>query len=180
VNPGGPGSARRSLKARALQWLAQREHSRGEMRRKLLPHARALAALGEAGEAQDAAGDVPAQVDALLDWLEANRYLSEQRFAESRVHARAARYGNLRIRQELAQHQVTLSAAAEQGLKDSELARAREVWARKFAVVGQTAAERAKQARFLTGRGFSAEVVRRVLRGGGGGPSDEEADAAIA
>ena len=36
-----------SLKARALQWLAQREHSRGELRRKLLPHARALAALGE-------------------------------------------------------------------------------------------------------------------------------------
>ena len=179
MNPGGPGPTRRSLKARALQWLAQREHSRGELRRKLLPHARALAALGEAGDGSESevGPDVPAQVDALLDWLEANRYLSEQRFVESRVHARAARYGNLRIRQELAQHQVTLSPVTEQGLKDSELARAREVWARKFSAVGQTAAERAKQARFLTGRGFSAEVVRRVLREGGAAGDEGTGDA---
>ena len=174
MNPGSPGSARRSLKARALQCLAQREHSRSELRRKLLRHAQA-----------DPSGDetactTPTCVDALLDWLEAHRYLSEERFVESRVHARESRFGNLRIRQELAQHQLTLSPTAEQGLKDSEFARARDVWSRRFAGGGTTPAERAKQARFLIGRGFSAEVVRRVLRDAGNTPADDTADTAQA
>jgi regulatory protein len=158
VKPVGPPSRSRSLKARALQWLAQREHSRGELQRKLLPLAQA-----------EAARDLPpaARVEALLDWLEANRYLSQQRFAESRAHARAARYGNLRIRQELAQHGVALSEPAARELQGSELERARAVWSRKFAQTGSAAADvaaRAKQARFMAGRGFSADVVRRVLR----------------
>lgn len=164
----------RSLKGRALQWLAQREHSRGELRRKLLPHARALAALGGA-EGGEGAG-VSAQVEALLDWLEANRYLSEQRFVEARVDARAARYGNLRIRQELAQHGVTLDAEAATALAHSEFDRAREVWTRKFGAAAPDAAGRARQARFLTARGFSAEVVQQVLRGAGRRGADDTAD----
>ncbi len=161
----------RSLKGRALQWLAQREHSRAEMQRKLLPHARALAAQG-AAEAPEP-GDATARVTEVLDWLEANQYLSEQRFAESRIHVRAARHGNLRIQQELAQHGITLDAEAAQALKSSEFERAREVWARKFGVPADDAAGRARQARFLTSRGFSAETVRRVLRQGGT-PLDED------
>ena len=161
-------AAPRSLKARALQWLAQREHSRSELRRKLVRHAQKV---GNGDDGPDAAG-----VDALLDWLEAHRYLSQERFAESRMHARAARYGNLRIRQELAHHQVALSPAAEQGLKDSELARARSVWARRFDAAATTPNERARQARFLTGRGFSAEVVRRVLREAATMPSGDDSE----
>jgi regulatory protein len=155
---------RRSLKARALQWLAQREQSRSELRRKLLPHAVAEAeALVEAGAPP--AGLAPAErVEALLDWLEAHRYLSGERFAESRVHARSSRFGNLRIRQELQQHQVALSAEAAHALEASELQRARAVLERKFAAPPATLAERAKQARFLAGRGFSAEVIARALR----------------
>lgn len=155
-------AAPRSLKARALQWLAQREHSRGEMQRKLLPHARALAAQGEA-DAGDTA-DPMVRVVEVLDWLEANRYLSQQRFVESRIHVRAARHGNLRIQQELAQHGIALDAEASQSLKASEIDRAREVWSRKFDAPAADAAGRARQARFLTGRGFSAETVRCVLR----------------
>jgi regulatory protein len=154
----------RSLKGRALQWLAQREQSRAELRRKLLPFAVAES------EAADQAGAPPLElapserIEALLDWLEAHHYLSQQRFAESRVHARAPRFGNLRIRQELKQHQVALSAEAAQALKESELQRARAVLERKFAAPPATLAERAKQARFLAGRGFSAEVIARALR----------------
>ena len=103
-------------------------------------------------------------VDAVLDWLEANRYLSPERFAESRVNARAPRFGNLRIHHELKQHAVTLSPEAALELKDSELARACAVRERKFKVAPQTAAERAKQGRFLMGRGFSPDVIRRALR----------------
>ncbi len=170
MSPGRPG-ARLSLKARALQWLAQREHSRSELRRKLLRQ-RSAGDDAEADRAVDAG-----TVDALLDWLEAHRYLSQERFVESRVHARAARYGNLRIRQELALHAVELTPAAEQGLKDSEYGRALAVWARRYGAPAANLAERARQARFLAARGFSAEIVQRVLRAHGSGAADDERDA---
>jgi len=150
----------RSLQARALQCLAQREHSRAELRRKLLAHASAQDASAE----DEPTDDVVAQVDAVLDWLELHQYLSQQRFVESRVRVRAARFGNLRIRQELAQHDVVLSLEAERSLAESELERARAVWARKFTAPPSSASERAKQVRFLAGRGFSAEVIHRLLR----------------
>lgn len=174
--PGSRGP--RSLKARAMQWLAQREHSRAEMQRKLLPHARALVAQAQAGASPESVeapppSEVMARVSEVLDWLEANRYLSEQRFAESRIQARAARHGNLRIRQELAQHGIALDAEAAQALQASEFDRAREVWSRKFAAPATDAAARARQARFLSSRGFSPETVRRVLRAAGA-PADDD------
>lgn len=156
----------RSLKARALQSLAQREQSRLELGRKLLPHAQAE----EAAADESGAGDAPmraralARVEAVLDWLTVHDYLSQERFVESRVHARASRFGNLRIRQELKQHAVALLPGAAQALKDSELDRARNVRARKFPQPPSGAAEQARQMRFLMGRGFSPEVIRRVLR----------------
>ena len=143
----------RSLKARALQLLAQREQSRVELRRKLL-----------AAAEPDEAADLGARVEVLLDWLDAQGYLSPERFAEARVHARAARHGNRRILHELQQHQVKLTPEAAQALEASEMDRARAVWQRKFQAAPPDAAERAKQARFLIGRGFSAEVVHRLLR----------------
>jgi len=154
----------RSLKGRALQWLAQREHSRNELRRKLLPHA--VAEADAAAEVGGASAELSpgARVDALLDWLEAHEYLSHERFVESRVHARASRFGNLHIRQELKQHQVALSPDVAQALKDSELERARAALERKFPEPPASPAERAKQARFLAGRGFSPEVIARALR----------------
>ena len=180
--------AQRSLKARALQLLAQREHSRAELRRKLLVHARVemppeqgagrdampLGAAGadtaqavDAGPSTSSHVDPAAQVETVLDWLEAHNYLSQERFVESRVHARAARFGNLRIRQELAQHALTLSPQAAQVLKDSEFERARAVWARKYSTAPDGLAEHARQARFLASRGFSADVIRQLLRGAG-------------
>ena len=180
----------RSLKGRALQLLAQREQSRIELRRKLLVHA--LAEDAEVQTESDGADDGNAaspldnvlaldvdvdvaavatappaalvRVDAVLDWLEANRFLSSERFAESRVNARAPRFGNLRIHHELKQHAVVLTPEAALSLKDSELARACAVRERKFKTAPQTAAERAKQGRFLMARGFSPETIRRALR----------------
>jgi len=159
-----------SLRARALQWLSQREHSRLELRRKLLRAARQrdTKAVAEGGEPAPPGPEV----DALLDWLAANRYLSEARFVESRVHARSTRFGNRRIVQELAQHGAELDAGTAEQLKATELGRARAVWQRKFgAAPAADAAGRAKQMRFLAGRGFSAEVIRRVIRG-----ADEHGD----
>jgi regulatory protein len=167
-----------SLKARALQLLAQREHSRAELRRKLLVHANpAPPRLARSDAPLEPAGSVTfvrrlaptpemqAEVDALLDWLAENQHLSEARFVEGRVRTRAARLGNLRIRQELVRHGLQLGPEEEQALKDSEFARARQVWARKFDAPAEDAAGRARQMRFLAGRGFSSDVIRRLLRG---------------
>jgi len=109
-----------------------------------------------------------AAVEAVLDWLQARHHLSDERFTESRVHARAARHGNLRIHQELARHGVSLSDEAARALKASEFDRARDVWRRKFGKLPADAVNRARQMRFLAGRGFSPEVICRVVRGGGG------------
>ena len=159
-------SQTRSLRARALQWLAQREQSRVELRRKLLRQARAdLANAGEPDDASDAREEgVTEQVEAALDWLESNGYLSAERFVESRVNARAGRYGNLRIRQELQQHELGLSGELAQTLGASEADRARTVRARRFSEPPRDAADRARQARFLIGRGFSSDAVRAALR----------------
>ena len=149
----------RSLKARALQLLAQRDQSRQELRRKLLTHARRAEASGEDGD-----GAPVAEVEALLDWLVARRFLCDERFVESRVHAREARFGNLRIRAELARHAVALSPEMQRTLAESEIERARAVRARRFAEPPSGAAECAAQARFLAGRGFSPDVVRLLFR----------------
>jgi regulatory protein len=159
--------APRSLKSRALQLLAQRDQSRVELRRKLLRHLRAA----DVARDDDAPRDGEPEVEALLDWLEANHFLSDARFVESRVHAREARFGNLRIRSELAQHGVSPSDETAQALAESELARAAAVRERRFAALPSDAAERAAQCRFLSGRGFSPEVVHRLMRRLRDGPS---------
>jgi regulatory protein len=140
-----------SLKARALKYLSTREHSRLELARKLSRYA-------EEGD----------DVEALLDFLEKNNWLSQERFAESLVHRRAGRYGNARVLAELQQHGVNGEAFDElkSELKESETARAREVWRRKFGTVPQDAEERSKQMRFLMQRGFSQSAVRAALKGG--------------
>jgi len=182
-----------SLKVRALQWLAQREHSRSELRDKLLhllqrghrgaerpDDAVAAGAAGAGGREPQAleaqALDSQVEVDALLDWLEQHGHLSDARFTESRVHARAARYGNRRIQQELRQHGVALEANAQQALVGSEFSRACAVWQRKYGAPADDAAGRLRQMRFLASRGFSIGVVQRVLKHGGSAAVDASAE----
>lgn len=176
----------RSLKSRALQLLAQRDQSRVELRRKLLGRVadaartrgsdiesaetsevgstRSATAAGELDHPLAPRVDTATEVDAVLDWLEAHRFLSAERFAESRINARSPRFGNLRIRAELARHAVEIPAEADQALLESELPRARSVRSRKFAAAPASPAEHARQFRFLSMRGFSSAVIRQVLR----------------
>jgi regulatory protein len=141
-----------SLKARALRYLAAREHSRIELSRKLARYAQ---------EGED--------IGAVLDSLEAAQFLSQQRFGESLLHRRMARFGNARILAELKQHQLEpeLMADLRSQLQQDELERARQVWQARFGKSGkpgETPAERAKQIRFLAQRGFSGQIIGRVLR----------------
>ena len=139
-----------SLKARALKLLSMREHTRLELERKLAAHAESAEQLAEA-----------------LDALQARGFINEARVVESVVHRRAARLGASRVRQELQAKGVAEGAISEavQELRSTELARAREVWGKKFGQAPADAKERARQVRFLMARGFAAEVVRRVVNG---------------
>jgi regulatory protein len=139
-----------SLKARALRYLSARDYSKKELASKLLRFV--------------VEGDDP---DALLDWLEEQGFLSDARFAEALVRRRMSRYGNGRIRQELRNHQVTEAVPGDvmQALIDNEVARAYEVWERKFGILPGEARERARQMRFLQQRGFSSDTIRKVMTG---------------
>lgn len=137
------------LKARALRLLARREHSRAELARKLRPRAESAEAL-----------------ERLLDELVARRQLSDERYAEERTHWLSRKYGAARIRRDLLSKGVSAEAAARLSGASGEddLARARAILARKYRVPATSREERAKRARFLQARGFSFDVIRRLLR----------------
>lgn len=160
ASPDGDGPSRRgsgarpgagsgpSLKARAVAYLSRREHSRQELRRKL-----------------SAWCDDPAAIEAVLDELAREHWQSDQRYAQAYAHRAAARQGAQRI----------LGALRQQGLADDELTglrdslrateadRARAVWQRKFGQPPADPREYARQYRFMAGRGFSADCIRRLL-----------------
>ncbi|MDP2819852.1 MAG: recombination regulator RecX [Polaromonas sp.] len=156
MNPGQPAAPGfgLSLNGRALRYLAQREHSRAELQRKLAAHA-----------------ESPEQLAQVLNELQAKDFISEARVVESVINRRAGRFGAARIRHELQGKGLTPEAVAEavSGLKASEVERAREVWRKKFGEPAADAAARGKQMRFLAARGFGSEAIRRVVS-----PSEDE------
>lgn len=137
-----------SLKARAIGYLSRREHSRVELQRKLLPYA-----------------EEPALLEVLLNDLERENWLSNQRFAQSLVNRRAERHGAQRIVQELRQHGLSDDAVSHIGehLRQTEFVRAQAVWNKKFDQLPADAKEYARQFRFLGSRGFAPEAIRRIL-----------------
>jgi regulatory protein len=167
-----------NLRGRALMWLAQREHTRQELAQKLRRWVKALETRTSLGAQSDMSGPAldAGGIESLLDKLQADGHLSDQRFVESRVHARSARFGNRRIEQELRRHGAVLDDPGRAELRASEAERARQVWATKYGRPAMDAAERLRQMRFLAGRGFSAEVIRRVVAAGDGEDNLTEVD----
>ncbi len=157
-----------------MGWLAQREHSRDELRRKLLRVAlQPPAGDDEAVTVESHEQDAAAAVERLLGLLQAKGLLSDERFIESRVRVRSPALGTRRIQMELARHGLKLPAQPLQQLRDSELERASQLWQRRFGLPAQDLRERARQMRFLAGRGFSGEVIRQVLAFGSA-PQDDD------
>ena len=140
-----------SLKGRALRLLSGREYSRTELERKLQPFEEEPGSLGKA-----------------LDELQAKGFISEQRVVESVLNRRAAKLGVQRIRQELQTKGLDPQAVSDAvtELRSTELARAQQVWRKKFGQPPADAVERAKQMRFLASRGFGGDTIRRVVSGG--------------
>lgn len=177
-----------SLRERALRILVRREYSRLELRRRLLEHA--------ASEEE---------LDALLDTLEQKKQLSDQRYAESRARVLGRKYSSARIGHELRRQGVGDAdmVQAMQDARAADLQRARTIWQRKFGSrpsfglndddsnsasndassdassdgTNNTAAERARQIRFLQSRGFSFDIIRQVIAGSADFDADANSDA---
>ncbi|MDR1164115.1 MAG: recombination regulator RecX [Candidatus Accumulibacter sp.] len=141
--------AKTSLRERALRLLSLREHSRGELFRKLSPHA-----------------ETPEALAGLLDDLSARNLLSDARYAHSRAEKQSARYGNRAVALELRARGIDGELVAETlAALGDEAPRARSILCRKFGDSPPSdIEERVKRARFLTRRGFSGETVRKAMR----------------
>ena len=138
-----------SLKGRALRLLSQREHSRSELERKLAAYEQA-----------------PGELAQVLNDLQARDFINEGRVIDSVMHRRSGKLGATRIKQELASKGLSGEAVTE-ALGETEYSRALEVWRKKFDRPTTDPNDRAKQMRFLLTRGFSADVVRKIVQGAG-------------
>ncbi|MFI8981260.1 recombination regulator RecX [Ectopseudomonas khazarica] len=141
-----------AVRRAAMDLLARREHGRVELTRKLRKR----------GAPQEL-------IEAALQRLSEEGLLSEARYLESFVAYRArAGYGPQRIREELGQRGLE-RGDIDQALRESAIdwfESLRETWQRKFAGQLPTdARERARQGRFLAYRGYSLDMIGRLLRG---------------
>ena len=116
-----------------------------ELDRKLAPHAGSSEAL-----------------NALFLELKTKNQLSEARFAEGRARTMARKYGAARIRQDLKSKGVS-EDLIESVSTEGELERARAILERKYRTHATTREERAKRMRFLQSRGFSSEIIFKLL-----------------
>jgi len=139
-----------SLKARAVAILSRREHSRIELARKLAAHA----------DPED-----PTQLERVLDELQRDNWLSNERFAQNLVHRRASRKGTALVLQELRQHGLSDEQLGDirQQLQSTEVQRATEVWQKKFGRAPVDAKDYARQFRFMASRGFSPQCLRQII-----------------
>ena len=134
----------------AMRWLARRDYARQEMARRL-----------------ESRGLMSERVASVLDQLERDNLLSDERFAEAFVRSRISRgQGPFRIRNEMRERGVSdelISIAMEEQEQDW-VALAAEAKRKRFGA-GRPAdiRERARQTRFLNYRGFEAEQIRRAL-----------------
>ncbi len=146
------------VRAKAMDLLARREHSRHELTAKL-----------------NRRGYDEAVITAVLDELVEHDWLSDWRYAEAYLWMRSAKgYGPLRIRNELSERGVAseLVAAAFAQTELDWFEHARQVRKRKFGTYALSVSPeadktddraeyktRAKQSRFLQYRGFDYEQI---------------------
>ena len=181
-----------TLKAKALQLRAMRDYSRAEMEGKLQQwlrtrtakdadpaaaknadamHAAETGAISLPGITEYSAAlmeQQQGQIDTVLDELQAKGLLSDQRAAEALLHRKSGQFGAVRLRYELQRKGINQSMAEDllQDIAVSEAQRAYALWQKKFGVRPVTPAERARQMRFLAGRGFLSDVIHRIMRQG--------------
>lgn len=140
------------IRRAALDLLARREHSARELREKL----------------RQKFGTAPL-LDEELDRLQAEGLLSDERFAEAFVRMHRGRgHGPVRILHELSLRGIdaSLAEAAVDPRGDEWIELARRWRERRFGEsIPASRSDWQKQARHLQARGFTAEQVRKAMKG---------------
>lgn len=150
----------KALRKKAMDLLARREHSVGELQRKLHAHVdgRAKAQNLDAGVIND-----------VLVQLQNEGLLSDERFTEAFVRYRSNNgYGPQRIQAELRERGVSEKIAATYlDVGDPQwFERALSVRNKRFGADNpKDFKERARQVRFLQYRGFTTDQARQALEG---------------
>lgn len=139
--------------SRAVSLLSRRDHGRVELGRKLARHL-------EPDQTKD-------DTERVLDRLQRDNLLSDARYAAGVVRQRSARYGDRRLINDLRERGVGAveAEAAMATIAGTEAQRALDAWSRRFDALPTDAVERGRQGRYLQNRGFSMDVIVRVLAG---------------
>ena len=140
---------RPSLKARAIGFLARREYARAELRERLL-----------------ATGAEREEVDALLDSLAEEGYLSDVRYANALVRQKSGGYSRRAIAHTLKSKGVAgeTAAGALAEAEPDDYATMVALWQRRFGTAPANDREKARQVRFLQSRGFGLSAIFKLLR----------------
>ncbi len=148
------------LRNKAMDLLARREHAVAELRRKLQAHVEGR------GKARNLDADA---IDEVLARLQDEGLLSDERFTEAFVRYRSnGGHGPQRIQAELRERGVSEKIAAIYLDFDDPrwLERATRARSKRFGEgKPKDFKQRARQARFLQYRGFTADQVRQALDG---------------
>ena len=135
-----------------MDLLSRREHSRKELWQKLRNRA-----------------ETPEMLEVVLGTLEADRLLSDERFAESFVRSRVTRgLGPTRIKQELLQKGIAADLVSMQleAFDEDWLQQAQDVNVKKFGTTPvKDPKEKAKRVRYLQYRGFHIDTILAVVDG---------------
>jgi regulatory protein len=132
-----------------MRFLARREHTRMELKRKL--------------QARAQEGD---DLEALLDDLAKRGWLSDTRFAEQAIRAKSRRFGPMKLAHYLKSKGVGEEAIAA-GLRNAGedgVASLEAVWRSRFRAAPADEREKLRQVRFLQGRGFAVDEIFRFMR----------------
>lgn len=142
------------LKKRALYYLGKREYSRLELQKKINAFAQELEL-----ETQN--------IKNILNDLEVNDWLSDQRFSEQFIFSKKNKYGVDKIRYELKIRGVDDAIINSElvKIKSDNYSLAKKIWAKKFDDTPHSQEERNKQIRFLQGRGINIELIHQILSG---------------
>ena len=132
-----------------MRLLGRREHSCRELRQKL-----------------QARSFDPQTIDEVLAALQADNLLSNDRFTESYVRAKALKgIGPVRLRQELRQHDIDDETIGRYLSDPQWLRLAAQARQKRFGpALPESFEERARQMRFLQYRGFDSEQIDGAMK----------------
>lgn len=137
----------KTLREKAMDFLARREHSRVELAQKL----------------RDRMEDVSG-LEQVLNKLEADGLLSDERFVEMFVRSRVSQgYGPIRVQKELRLKGVGNELISPH-LRQDWCAHLQAAWQKKYGGKAPLDAKTyGQQMRFFLQRGFSAEMIHEVI-----------------